>query len=275
MLTNVLDTATDSLFYYLFDFAYGSPFNGFIGHHYFALGSIPSSSYDYNNFLYQWAFAIAVAGITSGSIAERTQFVSYLIYSSFLTGFVYLVVSHWFWATNGWASAFRTNKFLFDNDVIDFASSGVVHIVGGVVGLWGALIEGSRIGRFDHTGRSVVLRGHSAMLVVLGTFMLWFGWYGFNTGSFNKISSFYASGYYYGQWSAVGGGQRILTGHWNVTDVCNGLLGGFAAITSDCSVVEPWASIICSFVHHHEDEDHIQGFPLSEIDSRPIPHSLY
>ncbi|KAK8562051.1 hypothetical protein V6N12_049104 [Hibiscus sabdariffa] len=63
---------------------------------------------------------------------------------------------------------------------------------------------GLRIRRFDHTGRSVALRGHSATLVVLGTFMLWFGWYGFNPSSFNKISSFYASGYYYGQWSAVG-----------------------------------------------------------------------
>ncbi|KAK8676335.1 hypothetical protein V6N13_034386 [Hibiscus sabdariffa] len=60
------------------------------------------------------------------------------------------------------------------------------------------------IGRFDHTGRSVALRGHSATLVVLGTFMLWFGWYGFNPGLFNKISSFYTFGYYYGQWSAVG-----------------------------------------------------------------------
>ncbi|KAK8673633.1 hypothetical protein V6N13_111955 [Hibiscus sabdariffa] len=149
MLTNVLDAAANGLFYYLFGFAYGSPFNGFIGRHYFALGLIPSSSYDYNNFLYQWAFAIAVAGITSGSIAERTQFVAYLIYSSFLTRFVYPVVSHWVWTTDGWASAFRTNKFLFDNGVIDFAGSGVVHIVGGVVGLWGALIEGPRIGRFD------------------------------------------------------------------------------------------------------------------------------
>ncbi|KAK8620279.1 hypothetical protein V6N13_066760 [Hibiscus sabdariffa] len=204
MLTNVLDAATNGLFYYLFGFAYGSPFNGFIGRHYFALGSIPSSSYDYNNFLYQWAFAIAAAGITSGSIAERTQSVAYIIYSPFLTGFVYPVVSHWFWETDGWASAFRTNKFLFDSGVIDFVDSGVVHTVGGVVGLWGALIEGPRIGQFDHTGRSVALRGHSATLVVLETFMLWFGWYGFNPGSFNKTSSFYASKYYYGQWSVVG-----------------------------------------------------------------------
>ncbi|KAL4351900.1 hypothetical protein GQ457_06G025180 [Hibiscus cannabinus] len=153
---------------------------------------------------HHWAFSITVVGFTSSSIAERTQFVAYLIYSSFLTGFVYLVVSRWFWTIDGWASAFRTNKFLFDSGVIDFAGSGIVHIVGGVVGLWGALIERPRIGRFDHTGRSVAFRGHSATLVVLGTFMLWFSWYGFNSGSFNKISSFYASGYYYGQWSVVG-----------------------------------------------------------------------
>ncbi|KAK8623833.1 hypothetical protein V6N13_065196 [Hibiscus sabdariffa] len=268
MLTNVLDAATGGLFYYLFGFAFafGTSSNGFIGHSNFSLGSTPSSLLDYSNFLYQWAFAIAAAGITSGSIAERTQFVAYLIYSSFLTGFVYPVVSHWFWSGDGWASAFRTDDFLFGSGVIDFAGSGVVHVVGGVAGLWGALIEGPRIGRFDHTGRSVALRGHSATLVVLGTFMLWFGWYGFNPGSFNKISSIYTSGNYYGQWSAVGRtavtttlagcsaalttlfGKRILTGHWNVTDVCNGLLGGFAAITSGCSVVEPWAAIICGVV---------------------------
>lgn len=112
----------------------------------------------------------------------------------------------------------------------------------------------------------MALRGHSASLVVLGTFLLWFGWYGFNPGSFNKILHAYNSGSYYGQWSAVGRtavtttlagctaalttlfGKRILSGHWNVTDVCNGLLGGFAAITAGCSVVEPWAAIVCGFV---------------------------
>ncbi|XAR62711.1 hypothetical protein NMG60_11017568 [Bertholletia excelsa] len=267
MLTNVLDAAAGGLFYYLFGFAFafGGPSNGFIGRHNFALKSIPSSNFDYSYFLYQWAFAIAAAGITSGSIAERTQFIAYLIYSSFLTGFVYPVVSHWFWSADGWASA--SNPYLlFGSGVIDFAGSGVVHMVGGVAGLYGAWIEGPRIGRFDHSGRSVALRGHSASLVVLGTFMLWFGWYGFNPGSFTKILSPYQTGSYYGQWSAVGRtavtttiagctaalttlfGKRILSGHWNVTDVCNGLLGGFAAITAGCSVVEPWAAIICGFV---------------------------
>ncbi|KAJ4969410.1 hypothetical protein NE237_016111 [Protea cynaroides] len=268
MLTNVLDAAAGGLFYYLFGyaFAFGDPSNGFIGHHFFAMKSFPIEGYDYSHFLYQWAFAIAAAGITSGSIAERTQFVAYLIYSAFLTGFVYPVVSHWFWSSDGWASAFNTDNLLFGSGVIDFAGSGVVHLVGGVAGLWGALIEGPRIGRFDHAGRSVALRGHSASLVVLGTFMLWFGWYGFNPGSFLQILKPYSSGTYYGQWSAVGRtavtttlagcsaalttlfGKRLMSGHWNVTDVCNGLLGGFAAITAGCSVVEPWAAIICGFV---------------------------
>ncbi|GMN61474.1 hypothetical protein TIFTF001_030561 [Ficus carica] len=269
MLTNVLDAAAGGLFYYLFGFAFafGSPSNAFIGRHFFGLKEIPSEGFDYSFFLYQWAFAIAAAGITSGSIAERTQFVAYLIYSAFLTGFVYPVVSHWFWSVDGWGGAGRTSgDLLFSTGVIDFAGSGVVHMVGGVAGLWGALIEGPRIGRFGSNGRTVALRGHSASLVVLGTFMLWFGWYGFNPGSFTKILSAYSSGGYYGQWSAVGRtavtttlagctaalttlfGKRILSGHWNVTDVCNGLLGGFAAITSGCSVVDPWAAIICGFM---------------------------
>ncbi|CAI9090964.1 OLC1v1025864C1 [Oldenlandia corymbosa var. corymbosa] len=275
MLTNVLDAAAGGLSYYLFGyaFAFGAPSNGFIGRHAFGLKDFPyqtaaGTTFDYSFFLYQWAFAIAAAGITSGSIAERTQFVAYLIYSSFLTGFVYPIVSHWFWSGDGWAGAARSDgNLLFGSGVIDFAGSGVVHMVGGIAGLWGALIEGPRIGRFDRSGRSVALRGHSASLVVLGTFLLWFGWYGFNPGSFLTILKSYGSrGAFYGQWSAVGRtavtttlagctaalttlfGKRLLVGHWNVMDVCNGLLGGFAAITSGCAVVEPWAAIICGFV---------------------------
>ncbi|XP_047336574.1 ammonium transporter 1 member 1-like [Impatiens glandulifera] len=275
MLTNVLDAATGAISYYLFGFAFafGVQSNGtaneFIGHHNFALHSFPNEKLDYSNFLYQWAFAIAAAGITSGSIAERTQFVAYLIYSSFLTGFVYPLVSHWFWSETGWASPFKSDNLLFKSGVIDFAGSGVVHMVGGIAGLYGALIEGPRIGRFDRSGRSIALRGHSASLVVLGTFLLWFGWYGFNPGSFNQILKKYTSNpnpSSYGQWSAIGRTavtttlagstaglttlfiKRLLSGHWNVTDVCNGLLGGFAAITAGCSVVDPWAAIICGFI---------------------------
>ncbi|CAL0309803.1 unnamed protein product [Lupinus luteus] len=269
MLTNVLDAATGGIFFYIFGFAlaFGTPSNGFIGKQFFGLNNFPSPSFDYGYFLYQWAFAIAAAGITSGSIAERTQFVAYLIYSSFLTGLVYPVVAHWFWSSDGWGSPARAENLLFGSGVIDFAGSGVVHLVGAVAGFWGALIEGPRIGRFDHSGRPVPMRGHSGTLVVLGTFLLWFGWYGFNPGSFLNILKTYGdSGSYYGQWSAIGRtavtttlagcsaalttlfGKRVQTGHWTVTDVCNGLLGGFAAITAGCAFVDPWAAIICGFV---------------------------
>ncbi|CAM0909247.1 unnamed protein product [Alopecurus aequalis] len=270
MLTNVLDAVAGALFYYLFGFAFafGTPSDGFIGKHFFGLQDMPRTGFDYSFFLFQWAFAIAAAGITSGSIAERTQFVAYLVYSAFLTGFVYPVVSHWVWSADGWASATRTSgPLLFKSGVIDFAGSGVVHMVGGVAGLWGAVVEGPRIGRFDRAGRSLPLRGHSVTLVVLGTFLLWFGWFGFNPGSFVTILKSYGPpGTINGQWSAVGRtavtttlagsvaalttlfGKRLQRRHWNVTDVCNGMLGGFAAITAGCSVVDPWAAVICGFV---------------------------
>ncbi|KAL7585090.1 ammonium transporter 1 member 3 [Lactuca sativa] len=268
MLTNVVDAVVGSLSYYLFGFAFafgdGSGSNPFIGTQYFALKNIPSTSFDYSFFLYQWAFAIAVAGITSGSIAERTQFSAYLVFSFFQTGFVYPVVAHWVWSSTGWLNPGSTT-LLFGSGAIDFAGSGVVHLVGGIAGLWGALIEGPRVGRFDAFGKPVQMRGHNATLVVLGTFLLWFGWFGFNPGSFNKILVSYPDSFDQGNWTGVGRtavtttlagstagivtlfGRRLLVGHWDALDVCNGVLGGFVAITSGCSVVEPWAAIVCGF----------------------------
>ncbi|KAI4340345.1 hypothetical protein MLD38_025192 [Melastoma candidum] len=269
MLTNVVDAVVGSISYYLFGFAFafgeGSGSNPFIGTYYFALKDIPNSTYDFSFFLYQWAFAIAVAGITSGSIAERTQFSTYLIFSFFLTGFVYPVVSHWMWSSSGWLSPSASDLFI-DSGAIDFAGSGVMHLVGGIAGLWGSLIEGPRAGRFDAFGKPVPMRGHNATLVVLGTFLLWFGWFGFNPGSFDKILVSYPTTSDQGNWTGVSRtavttalagstagivtlfGRRLLVGHWDALDVCNGVLGGFVAITSGCSVVEPWAAIVCGLV---------------------------
>nr|WBY73665.1 ammonium transporter 1;3 [Spirodela polyrhiza] len=269
MLTNVVDAVVGTLSYYLFGFAFafglGARSNPFIGTAFFALSGIPNDSYDYSYFLYQWAFAIAVAGITSGSIAERTQFGAYLIYSFLLTGFVYPVVAHWLWSSAGWLNPNHSQP-LFGSGAIDFAGSGVVHLVGGVAGLWGALVEGPRIGRFDAFGKGVPMRGHNATLVVLGTFLLWFGWFGFNPGSFNRILVAYPDAPSQGNWTGAGRtavttalagstaglvtlfGKRAIAGHWDALDVCNGLLGGFVAITSGCAVVEPWAAVICGFV---------------------------
>eukprot|EP00897_Mesotaenium_endlicherianum_P005159 jgi/Mesen1/4671/ME000241S03711 len=278
MLTNVMDAACGGISFYLFGFGFafgvGDHNNGFIGSNHFGAHHIPDYDpshgvyYDWSFWLFQWAFAIAAAGITSGSIAERTQFTAYLAYSTFLTGFVYPIIAHWVWSIHGWASAFNLQSdgkaYLLNVGAVDFAGSGVVHMTGGIAGLMGAIIEGPRLGRFDKGGKAMDMRGHSATLVVLGTFLLWFGWFGFNPGSFLKISLPYSDTQ--GNWTFVGRtavtttlsactaglttlfGKRLLIGVWHVTDVCNGLLGGLAAITAGCAVVEPWAAIICGFV---------------------------
>ncbi|XP_010467254.1 PREDICTED: ammonium transporter 1 member 2-like [Camelina sativa] len=274
MLCSILDAASGAISYYLFGFtlAFGKPSNSFIGghHEFLALNTFPENSgYDFSFFLFQWTYAITASGITSGSMAERTQFNGYLIYSFFLTGFVYPVISHWFWSNDGWASPTQTNNKLFlGSGAIDFAGSGVVHMAGGITGLWGSLILGPRIGRFNQReNRSSEIRGHNVPLVVLGTLMLWLGWYGFNAGYFLNILKIYnRSRPYYGQWSAIGRTtvtttlsgctaalttmftRRLLVGHWNVAHVCTGLLSGLVAISSGCAVVEPWAAVICGVV---------------------------
>lgn len=102
--------------------------------------------------------------------------------------------------------------------------------------------------------------------MVLGTFLLWSGWFGFNPGSFDRTLVSYPNTSKQGNWTAVGRtavtttlagstagivtlfSRRLLVGHWDALDVCNGVLAGFVAITSGCSVVEPWAAIVCGFV---------------------------
>jgi Amt family ammonium transporter len=258
LLCNVLDAAAGGISYYLFGYAFaygtGKNANGFIGVSNFAMHDFT----DYRTWIFQWSFAIACAGITSGSIAERTKFQAYLIYSSFLTGFVYPVVSHWVWSPDGWLCAYKADgDYLFDVGVIDLAGSGVVHMVGGIAGFWAATIEGPRLGRFDKGGKSLEIRGHSGTLVVLGTFLLWFGWYGFNPGS--QLSIIGSNSTVVGRIAvcttlcgAASGvttlfARRIIDGHWTVQDSCNGLLAGFASITAGAHVLEPWAAVLCGF----------------------------
>ncbi|KAB2616517.1 hypothetical protein D8674_023105 [Pyrus ussuriensis x Pyrus communis] len=199
-----------------------------------------------------------------GYLFDPYKFSAYLIFSCFLSGFVYPVVAHWVWSSTGWLSP-NSSNLLFSSGAIDFAGSGVVHLVGGVAGLWGSFIEGPRVGRFDAFRNAIPIRGHNATLVVLGTFLLWFGWFGFNPGSFDKILVAYPNTSDQGNWTGVGRtavtttlagstagivtlfGRRLLVGHWDALDVCNGVLGGFVAITSGCAVVEPWAAVVCGF----------------------------
>ncbi|OEL28764.1 Ammonium transporter 1 member 3 [Dichanthelium oligosanthes] len=257
MLTNVLDAAAGALFYYLFGFAFafGTPSNGFIGRQFFGLKRLPQTGFGYDFFLFQWGRSRSPPHhVRLHRRADAVGGVPRLLH-----------LPHRLRVPGGVPLVLVRGRVGFHGPGVRVAAVRVGRHR--LRRLWGAFIEGPRRGRFDDAGRPVSIRGHSASLVVLGTFLLWFGWFGFNPGSFLTISKVYGlSGTINGQWEAVGRtavttslagsaaalttlyAKKWMTGHWNATDVCNGLLGGFAAITAGCSVVDPWASVVCGFV---------------------------
>jgi len=265
LIKNVLDACVGAVAWFLFGYGFafgttdGTKPNSFIGSGKFAMKGI-ESAYDVAFYLFQWAFSAAAATIVSGSVAERTRFEAYLGYSFFLTAFVYPCVVHWGWSTEGWLGPWRTNGAkLLDTGMLDFAGSGIVHMVGGCAGLMGAWIVGPRTGRFAPDGRVNPMPGHSAPLVVLGTFILWVGWYGFNPGSqLGLIAAasprVIARTAVTTTLAAAGGGFAAMALNyylyhvWDLIAVCNGALAGLVSITAGCSTTEPWAALICGML---------------------------
>jgi Amt family ammonium transporter len=198
-----------------YSFAYGGENeNAFIGSSegYFALSGIVDGT-DYIDFFFQFAFAASAATIVAGTIAERCKMAAYFCYATFLCAFVYPVVVHCIWSADGFLSAFAPMEDRFQGvGMIDFAGSGVVHMTGGMCALIGAIVLGPRIGRFyDENGKvldePVHFAPHSVTLQVLGTFILWFGWYGFNAGSTLGIS-----GENYGHVAALAAVNTTMSG---------------------------------------------------------------
>ena len=205
-------------------------------------------------FFHSFTFSAAAATIVSGAVAERAQLPAYLIFSSMMTGLVYPVVAHWVWSSSGWLSTANSGCLL--DGMIDFAGAGVVHMTGGVASLLGAKIIGPRRGRFDESGHPVMMAGHSAVLQVLGTFILWLGWYGFNAGSTLGIDAARATTagrtVMTTTLSAAAGGVvtvslerwRGRAKTWDVAAMCNGILAGLVSVTSGCATVMPWSALL-------------------------------
>ena len=122
---------------------------------------------------FQLMFCATAATIVSGAMAERTRFVSLLIFSFFVPLIFYPMVGHWIWG-GGWLAGLGMQ---------DFAGATVVHSTGGWFALAGVIVLGPRLGKYDEWGRPQALPGHNLMLAALGVLILWFGWFGFNTGS--------------------------------------------------------------------------------------------
>merc|ERR1740138_300817 len=207
---------------------------------------------------FQWAFCTAGCSIVSGGVAERVKFPAWIFYAFCMTTFIYPVVVCSTWGY-GWLEVFKKDSK--GNPVggyIDFAGSGVVHLTGGIAALAGAIICGVRTGRFDPDKADEFLP-HSQPLIVLGTFILWFGWCGFNSGSTLGMSSggtalVAAHVMMNTTLSAAAGGMTVfllqyaLTKKYDCAYLCNGILAGLVSVTAPCSNVESGCAVLIGFL---------------------------
>lgn len=199
-------------------------------------------------YFFQLVFCATAATIVAGSMAERTKFPAYIFYSIVITGVIYPIVGHWIWG-GGW---------LAELGMWDFAGSTVVHSTGGWLALTGAIMLGPRTGKYNPDGSSNSFPGHSIPLAALGTFILWFGWFGFNPGSTMALVPDIAHIAAATNIAAASGGiVAMITAWWmfkkpDVSMSLNGVLGGLVGITASCAFVSLgsaiWIGVIAGFL---------------------------
>jgi Amt family ammonium transporter len=247
MMKNLLDFSMGSLAYFAIGFAfmYGTSMWGAIGVDGFALLGELYDVTMYRDFMFQVVFAATAATIVSGAIAERLKFNAYLVYSVVISAFIYPVYGHWVWG-GGW---------LAEMGFHDFAGSGVVHALGGFVGLAGAMVLGPRFGKYDKDGKPRAIPGHNIPLASIGVFLLWFGWFGFNPGStLNGEDLRMAVIAVNTNMAAAAGVVAALvtiylkTRVWDIGMALNGALAGLVAITAPCAVVSGPVAILIGLV---------------------------
>jgi len=252
IMKNIMDMSLGSLVFWLvgFGFMFGTNSSGWIGTDNFLLSKIDPASetgyFDFAFFIFQTVFAATAATIISGAVAERTKFTAYLIYAVAVTGFIYPIFGSWVWG-GGWL-----------NDIgpgfVDFAGSTVVHSVGGWAALAGAIVVGPRFGKYID-GKPQRLPGHSVVLMALGVFILWFGWFGFNAGSTvsgndGSIAVIFITTNLAAAAGAVGA-MVLSYAIWKRFDVymtLNGVIAGLVAITAGCANMGPGMALLTGLI---------------------------
>ncbi|MFQ5736644.1 MAG: ammonium transporter [Thermodesulfobacteriota bacterium] len=248
MMKNMMDFAVGSLAYWAIGFGlmfgvsagwYGT--SGF----FFSDFGVDHDPWLFAFWMFQVVFAATAATIVSGAMAERTKYVSYLIYSAAVSAIIYPVFGSW-----AWGSLYKGGGWLEAMGFIDFAGSTVVHSVGGWAALAGALVVGSRIGKYGSDGKPRAIPGHSMTLAALGVFILWFGWFGFNPGSTTAAITDIAGIAVNTNLSAAAGAVFAMFASWvifkkpEVGMTLNGALAGLVGITAGCANVSPLSSVI-------------------------------
>ena len=195
--------------------------------------------------MFQCVFAATAATIVSGAMAERTRFVSYLLYSAVISALIYPIFGSW-----AWGSLFHGNGWLEGLGFIDFAGSTVVHSIGGWAALAGAIVLGPRIGKYGKNGEVRAIPGHNIPLATVGVFILWLGWFGFNPGSTTAGNKDIAMIFVNTNLAAAAGSIMAMITAWimfkkpDAGMTLNGALAGLVGITAGCANVSPTSSVI-------------------------------
>ena len=265
LFKNFVDFMFGSLLFWLvgFGFMFGSNrLGGFIGMPNwgdlsFYKGELPVEGF----LIFETVFCATSATIVSGAMAERTKFSMYVIYSACISLLIYPIEGHWTWG-GGWLCNDAADSFMmqtFGEVFHDFAGSAIVHSVGGVLALIGALALGARRGKYGKDGKSRAIPGHSLTLAALGVFILWMGWFGFNPGSqlaasgeVNRIAICHV--FLTTNLAAAAGGVATMFVTWlkykkpSFSLTLNGVLAGLVGITAGCDLVSPVGAVIIGLI---------------------------
>lgn len=204
-------------------------------------------------FLYMVAFMDTTATIPTGAMAERWKWSSFVVWGLFCGAIYYPLFGAWTWG-GGWISQLGNNADL-GFGYVDFAGSGVVHAVGGVAGLAGAIVLGPRAGKFTADGTPRAILGHNIPMAMFGTFILLFGWFGFNAAStfaatdvqFATVAANTGIAAAFGSVAALVWVTR-RSGKPDPSMMVNGMLAGLVAITAPCAFVQPWAAAVIGLI---------------------------
>ena len=250
----------------LMDFCIGTPMFMLLGfglmmseNYFFGLIGKPNlqlftsfADINWSSFVFNLVFCATAATIVSGSMAERTKFSAYCIYSAIISAVVYPIEAGWVWNSQGW---------LAQMGFIDFAGSAAIHAVGGVAALIGACFLGPRIGKYSYDKAGKVTKvhaipGHSLTLGALGTFILWFGWYGFNGAACVQLEGIGGLAAVFTTTTIAPAVAAITTmiftwvknGKPDVSMTLNASLAGLVAITAPCACCDALGATIIGVV---------------------------
>ena len=237
MTKSFLDFCIASLGFWAFGYALmfgGGAAAGTIGLEGFFLANFADG--DLVGWFFQMVFAGTAATIIAGAMAERTKINAYFAYSFIVGALVYPIYGHWAWSDFGWLAGMG---------FADYAGSGVVHMIGGFLALAGAMVVGPRKG----WEQGIIIRGHNVPYVVIGTFILFFGWFGFNINSatlgLNAVNTLLAGSA--GATAAIYV-TLLMTGKADIEMAANGALAGLVGITAGCAYVDPWAAVVIGLI---------------------------